>query len=86
MILTSSLKHVERNHGVVVEKHRLVGNDEPHPTHISGETIDMLASGSDFDAVFKNPKINFVELVAELLLFHELVFLPVCTNDVAALL
>ena len=85
MVLTSSFQHVKGDHGVVVKQHRLVGDDESHATHISSKTVDMLTSGCDLDTVLQNSEIDFVEFVAELGLFHELVLFPVCAHDIAAL-
>lgn len=85
MILACSLKHVEGYHRVIVEQNRLIGNDEPHATHVCGETVHVLTTGSNFDAVLEDAEIDFVKFVAEFFLFHELVFLPVGTYYVAAL-
>mmetsp|Transcript_33663 Transcript_33663/g.73446 ORF Transcript_33663/g.73446 Transcript_33663/m.73446 type:complete len:341 (+) Transcript_33663:111-1133(+) len=83
--LTGSLKHVERDLGVVVEQHSLVGHDEPHSAHIGGQVVHMLAPAGDLQAVLQQAEIHLVELVAELLHGHELVVLPIRTDNITAL-
>ena len=82
---SSSLKHVKADHGVVVHDHRVVGLDEAHPTHISREVEHMVNPRGDLEAVVHHPQVHEVELVAEHVLGHVLVLLPVRCDDVMAL-
>jgi hypothetical protein len=84
-INSSSLKHVKADHGVVVHDHRVVGLDEPHPTHISSKVEHMVDPRGHLEAVVHDPQVNEMELVAEHLLSHVLVLLPVRGDDVVAL-
>lgn len=85
MVLTSSLQHVEGDHGVVVQKNCLVGNDETHSTHIGGKVVYMLATLGDLQAVLQNTEINLVEFIAKLCGLHKLVIFPIGTNHITTL-
>jgi len=38
------LEHVEAEHGVVEEEHRLVGLDEAHAAHVRRQVVHLLAT------------------------------------------
>lgn len=82
---SSSLKHVKADHGVVVHDDGVVGLDEPHPTHVSREVEHVVNPRGDLEAVVHDPQVHEVELVAEHVLGHVLVPLPVGGDDVVAL-
>lgn len=81
----SGLKHVKADHGVVVHDNRVIGLNESHPSHISGKVENMVNPGGHLEAVVHHPQINKMELMAEHILSHVLIFLPVRSNDVVAL-
>mmetsp|Transcript_1154 Transcript_1154/g.4037 ORF Transcript_1154/g.4037 Transcript_1154/m.4037 type:complete len:402 (+) Transcript_1154:601-1806(+) len=86
VVLPGSLKDVEGDHGVVVHDHSVVALDEAHAAHVRGEVEDVLAVLGDLHAVVKDAQVDKVELVAEHVLGHVLVPLPVARHDVVALL
>mmetsp|Transcript_22514 Transcript_22514/g.73858 ORF Transcript_22514/g.73858 Transcript_22514/m.73858 type:complete len:367 (-) Transcript_22514:147-1247(-) len=80
-ILTSSLDHVEADHGVVVQDAGVVGLDEAHSSHVCGKVEHVVNVLGDLEAVLKIAEVHLVELVAELVLFEVLLLLPVGTDD-----
>lgn len=81
----SSLEHVEADHCVVVEDDRVVRLNETHASHISCEVEHMVDPRGDLQAVIHNPEVHEVELVAEHVLSHMLILLPIGGNDVVTL-
>lgn len=80
-----SFKHVEADHGVVVHDHGVVGLDETHASHIGSKIEDVICTTGDLEAVVHDPEVDEMELVAEHVLAHVLVLLPVGGDDVVAL-
>ena len=70
LALTSSLKDIEGDHGVVVHDDRVVALDEAHAAHIRCQIEDMVSSLADFLAVIENAQIHQVELMTEDLLLN----------------
>lgn len=82
----SGLKHVEGDHGVVVQDDRMVRLDESHSSHIGGEVEDPLAVLGDFEAVIVLAEIDKLELIAELLGGEVEILAPVGSDDIMSFL
>ncbi|KAL4567313.1 hypothetical protein LXL04_022894 [Taraxacum kok-saghyz] len=66
------------------ELNGMIRLNEPHATHISSQIEHMINFFSNFQAVIHDPKINKMELMAEHVFRHVLVFLPIRSDDVMA--
>ena len=62
---TGSFKDVETDHGVVVHDDRVIGLNEAHATHISGEIEDLIASSNHLGAVVVDTEIYKMEFIAK---------------------
>jgi hypothetical protein len=81
----ASLEHVEADHGVVVHDDSVVGLDKAHAAHVGGEVEDVVRALGDLEAIIHDAQVHEVELVAEHVLTHVLVLLPVGRDDVMPL-
>ena len=81
---TRCLDHVKANHGVIVHNNRVIRLDESHAAHISCEVENMVDTFGDGKAVIHDAEIYEVELVAEHVIIHVLVLLPIRGDDVVA--
>ena len=64
----AGLKHVDGNHGVVVENERMVGLDEAHAAHVGREVVDIVGILGRLESDVGVAQITQNELVAELML------------------
>lgn len=62
----------------------MVGLDEAHTTHISSQIEDMVDFLSHLQAIIHDSEINKMEFMAEHILCHVFILLPVRSNDVMA--
>ena len=85
-VLARGLDHVEGDHGVVVADDGVARLDEAHATHVGGQVVHLLGALGHRQAVLHLAQVHEVELVAEVLLLHELVALPVRGHDVVSFL
>ena len=74
---TRRLRHVERDHRRVVQDARVVGLDEAHAAHVGGEVEAPLHALARLLAGVGKSEVEVDELVAEHVLRHVLVLLPV---------
>ena len=81
----AGLHHVEGDHRVIVHDDRVIALDESHTTHVGGEVEHMVATLDDLRAVLEQAQIDQHKLVAEDVLRHVLIALPIAGNDVVAL-
>lgn len=78
-------EHVEADHGVVVHDDGVVGLDEAHAAHVGGQVENVMRAFRDLQAIVHDAQVHEVELIAEHVLAHVLVLLPVRRDDVVAL-
>ena len=76
-VTTGGFEHVHGDGGVVKGEDGLVGDDESHATHISSQVVDLRTSFTGFAGDFQLAQVIVDELVAELVVLHEFVRLPV---------
>ena len=74
---TGGLEHVHGDGGVVETEDRLVGADEAHTAHVGSKVVNLDASGGGLDGNVELAQIVEDEDVAEFIVLHELVGLPV---------
>ena len=75
------LEHVHADGGVVEAEDGLVGADEAHTAHVGGEVVHLRAAGGSPDGHIELAQIIVDKDVAEFVVLHELVGLPVCAGD-----
>ena len=78
-VAAGGLEHVHGDGRVVEGQDRLVGDNESHPTHVGGQVVHLGAALTSLAGDLELAQIVVNELVAELVVLHELVGLPV--ND-----
>jgi hypothetical protein len=77
-------EHVEADLGVVVEDDGMVGLDETHSSHISGEIENPVGSFGRFQTVLVSTKVKQKKFVTKLLFLKIFVADPIDSNDVMA--
>lgn len=77
--------HVEGNHRVIVHDDGMVALDESHATHVGSKVEHMVTALHDLGTILEQTQIDEHEFVAEDILRHVLIALPVAGDDVMAL-
>mmetsp|Transcript_7034 Transcript_7034/g.14420 ORF Transcript_7034/g.14420 Transcript_7034/m.14420 type:complete len:225 (-) Transcript_7034:139-813(-) len=81
-VTTSSFQHVHGDGSVVEGKHRFVGDNESHASHVGGQVVDLSATNAGIAGNFQLAQVIQDEFITELFVLHELVLLPVNHNDI----
>ena len=81
-----SLEHVHGDGRVVKAQHGLVRADESHSAHIGGQVVHLVAAGAGPCGHVQLAQVIVDEDVAELIVLHELVLLPIHHRHVVSVL
>ena len=64
----------------------LVRFNKPHPAHVSGEIVNVVAALGYFEAVVPVAQVLVVEDMAEIIVRHKFIFVPIRADDEVAFL